>query len=159
MVSTVLYSHSLVFYRWHSFINSVFVRHKDSLPEYSKSQLELASIKVNNVSMQVSYKGTQPNLLVTYWKKAEIDLSAGLDFGNDGQFIGSFKHLQHAPFAYYIDATNSSPQPQRGTCRIFLGPKVNEKGRALPFSQQRGLLIEMDKFSVICKLFTYRNYQ
>lgn len=103
------------------------------------------------MTMQVSFRGSAPNLLLTYWQKSLIDLSLGMDFGNEGEFLGSFKHLQHAPFAYAIDVLNSSGQAQKGTCRIFLGPKTNEKGRPLTFAQQRVLMIEMDKFTVDCE--------
>lgn len=89
--------------------------------------------------------------LLTYWQKTTVDLAAGLDFGPQGNILASFTHLQHAPFTYNINVTNRTNTTQRGTCRIFIGPKVNERGQALTFKEQRGLMIELDKFTVICK--------
>lgn len=129
-------------------------RFKDSLPEYPRNQLKLDNLNVDSVVMQISQRGTVPNQLLTYWEKSLIDLAVGADFGSEGKFFASYKHLQHAPFAFLIQVTNMNPFALRGTCRIFLGPKVDEKGRALTFAQQRVLMIEMDKFTVICmKIF------
>lgn len=62
-----------------------------------------------------------------------------------------FTHLQHAPFEYRIEVTNSSNAPRQGTCRIFLCPRHDERGQTMRFRDQRSLLIEMDKFYVTCK--------
>lgn len=43
---------------------------------------------------------------------------------------------------------------KQGTCRIFLIPKVDERGQPLRFRDQRLFAIELDKFSVSCtKMF------
>lgn len=62
-----------------------------------------------------------------------------------------FTHLQHAPFEYQIDVTNETSTMKQGTCRIFLLPKVDERGQAMRFRDQRMFAIEMDKFLVHCK--------
>jgi hypothetical protein len=142
-----------VFYRWHSFINDILLRYKMTLPEYESDELEYPKIQVNSVSMIVRHDNAKPNLLLTYWTRSKVDLGAGMDFGEEGNFYAMFKHLQHAPFSYRIRVNNSSPTVMRGTCRIFLAPKLNEKSRPLTMAQQRLLTIEMDKFSVICKNF------
>ena len=48
--------------------------------------------------------------------------------------------------------TNSGAARQ-GTCRIFIAPKADERNIPLPYNQQRIYTIEMDKFTVNCKLF------
>lgn len=140
-----------MFYRWHGYINSMMERFKDSLPKYPPAQLGFADISVDGVTMQISKRGTAPNQLATYWQKSLIDLAVGVDFGSEGKFFASFRHLQHEPFAYIIQVTNSNPFVLRGTCRIFLGPKTDENGRPLTFAQQRVMMIEMDKFTVTCE--------
>lgn len=59
-----------------------------------------------------------------------------------------FTHLQHAPFEYQIDVTNGAATMKDGTCRIFLVPKVDERGQPLRFREQRLFAVEMDKFLV-----------
>lgn len=46
---------------------------------------------------------------------------------------------------------NESETIKQGTCRIFLVPKVDERGQALRLRDQRNLAIEMDKFLVTRK--------
>ena len=142
-----------IFYRWHSFIDGVFLKHKNTLPQYDPStHFEFSGISVDSVHVQISTKAAAPpNSLLTYWQKSNVDLSAGLDFGPNGNVFATFTHLQHAPFNYMITATNTSGASRRGTCRIFIGPKIDERGSALTFKDQRSLMIEMDKFDVICK--------
>lgn len=116
----------------------------------SPSLLQLAydGIVVNSMSLQTN-KAKAAGTLLTYWQKTTVDLAAGLDFGPQGNIMASFTHLQHAPFTYRISVTNRTSTTQRGTCRIFIGPKVNERGQPLTFKEQRGLMIELDKFTVI----------
>lgn len=66
-------------------------------------------------------------------------------------FFCRFTHLQHLPFTYTIKVTNNKSLASRGTMRIFLAPKFDEKGNAFPFSELRLLMIEMDRFDLNCK--------
>lgn len=98
-----------IFYRWHSFIDFVFTKLKNKLPAYSvDQQLAFDGINVDSVNVQITKgKNPTPNVLLTYWQKSDVDLSAGLDFGPDGNVFASFTHLQHAPFDYHISASNN----------------------------------------------------
>lgn len=141
-----------VFYRWHTFIDSIFLHFKRSLPEYPREQLEFRGISVK--SIRIKDKHFSPpkfNLLSTFWQKSHVDLKAGLDFGSDGSLFVAFKHLQHNPFTYSILVTNNNRKTMQGTCRIFMAPKTTEKGRALELEEQQRLMIEMDKFTVNSK--------
>lgn len=139
-----------IFYRWHSFIDSVFNRHKNLLASYDVAQhLAYDGITVDSVGVQITKgKSPAPNVLLTYWQKSDVDLAAGLDFGPEGSVYAQFTHLQHAPFDYNITVSNSSGVARRGTCRIFLCPRFDERGTQLPFRDQRTLMVEMDKFTV-----------
>lgn len=50
---------------------------------------------------------------------------------------------------------NSNLQSVTGTVRVYLAPKFDEAGRALNFSEQRLMMIEMDKFTTTCMIFLY----
>ncbi|TMW41899.1 hypothetical protein DOY81_013022, partial [Sarcophaga bullata] len=54
----------------------------------------------------------------------------------------------HTPFTYTINVNNSSGAQRFGTVRIFLGPKTDERGQPMLLSDQRLLMIELDKFVV-----------
>jgi Hemocyanin, ig-like domain. len=51
-----------------------------------------------------------------------------------------------------LQAENSTNSPKVGTVRIFLAPKFDERGVNFLFRDQRLLFIELDKFTVTCKL-------
>ncbi|CAO1327416.1 unnamed protein product [Diamesa tonsa] len=148
-----------VFYRWHGYLDTIWQRYKATLPEYTDTQLGYSDITVNSAFVKImrnenDEKKTTPNLLLTYWKVSKLSLGTNLDLkeGEDGSNTSlSFKHLQHAPYVYKIKVTNSSAELRKGTCRIFIAPKNDEKGTILSFEQQRLMMIEMDKFTVNLK--------
>lgn len=73
-----------IFYRWHSFIDSIFVKFKNTLQPYQLNDLAFEGIEVKSVSVRVTstkVENVTPNLLVTFWQKSDVDLGAGLDFG------------------------------------------------------------------------------
>lgn len=104
-------------------------------------------VTVNSVSVLIRAKNADPNVLLTYWQKSDVDLRAGLDFGAEGNVFAQYIHLQHAPFDYTINVRNSNSTQQMTTVRIFLCPVNDERGAKLNFEEQRRLMIEMDKFT------------
>lgn len=142
-----------IFYRWHSFIDNVFLRLKKLLPAYDANQhLAFNGISVQSVNVKIANKNNAPaNSLLTYVQRSDVDLAAGLDFGPDGNVFAQFTHLQHAPFNYLIEVDNNTGSTVRGTCRIFISPKKDERGIPLSFEDQRYMMVEMDKFTTICE--------
>lgn len=141
-----------VFYRWHSFVDFVFLRHKNLLPPYNPAtDFDFSGVSVESINVKITKGNTPNNALLNYWQKTDVDLGAGLDFAAEGNVFASFTHLQHAPFDYSIAVVNNSGAQRRGTCRIFLGPTVNERNEPIGFRNQRNLMIELDKFTVLCK--------
>ncbi|EDS45573.1 phenoloxidase subunit 1 [Culex quinquefasciatus] len=136
------------FYRWHSFVDDVLVRHKDHLDPYTAQELSFPGITVSGLNVTITRKNAPPNVLLTYWQKSQVDLAAGLDFGPGGNVFASFTHLQHAPFVYNIDVNNSTSRPARGTVRIFIAPKADDRNLALKYDEWRRYVIELDKFAV-----------
>lgn len=147
-----------VFYRIHCQIDNLFQRFKNGLDPYPANKLNYGGIEVQSFTVQLNKKQVPPNNLLTYWQKSEVDLSTGLDFGPRGNVYASFTHLQHVPFAYHINVNNTTETMKRGTCRIFIGPKSDERNTALMFNEQRVLMVEMDKFSVtrMCQVCVYK---
>uniref|UniRef100_A0A1B0DRK7 Tyrosinase copper-binding domain-containing protein n=1 Tax=Phlebotomus papatasi TaxID=29031 RepID=A0A1B0DRK7_PHLPP len=138
-----------IFYRWHSFIDQIFQKYKNILPAYNtNTQLAYDGITVQSIMCQMNQRNTPANVILTYWQRGELNLGAGLDFGPQGNVFAQFTHLQHAPFSWRIEVNNNSGAPRRGTCRIFMCPKNDERGMPFTFRDQRVLMIEMDRFAV-----------
>ncbi|XP_043489078.1 phenoloxidase 1-like [Polistes fuscatus] len=138
-----------VFYRFHAFCDDIFQEHKNTLPEYTVQQLDFPGVEINDI--RVTTANQPPNNLATFWNKSDIDLSRGLDFTPRGPVLVRFTHLNHSDFTYTIVANNRNNSPKRGTVRIFMAPKEDERGLPFTFRQQKNLMIEMDKFTVLLR--------
>ncbi|XP_017877241.2 phenoloxidase 1-like [Ceratina calcarata] len=134
-----------IFYRWHAFIDDVFQEHKDTLPKYTVEQLDFLGVEIADIKLTTN---DQPNVLNTFWTESEMDLSYGVDFKAHGPIRVRFTHLNHTEFLYTIVVNNRNNEPRKGTVRIFIGPKEDERGMPFTYSQQKNLMIEMDKFAV-----------
>jgi hypothetical protein len=53
---------------------------------------------------------------------------------------------------HWLQAENSTNSPKVATVRIFLAPKFDERGVNMLFRDQRLMFIELDKFTITCKL-------
>ncbi|XP_058460053.1 phenoloxidase 8-like [Malaya genurostris] len=136
------------FYLWHSFVDDILVRHKDSLTPYTAADLTFPGISVTDLNVMLNRANVVPNILLTYWQRSQVDLAAGLDFGPRGNVFASFTHLQHAPFMYNIKVNNSNRSRSRGTVRIFMAPKTDDRNTILKYDEWRRYVIELDKFMV-----------
>ncbi|EAT34245.1 AAEL013499-PA [Aedes aegypti] len=135
------------FYRLHAQVDNMFHRHKNTLPPYTASQLNYNGVQIQSLGVQLNRANAPANVLLTYWQRSQVDLATGLDFGPQGNVFASFTHLQHAPFTFRLMVNNSGAR-RRGTCRIFIGPKTDERNIPLTYQEQRILMIELDKFNV-----------
>ncbi|XP_076223003.1 phenoloxidase 1-like [Nomia melanderi] len=134
-----------IFYRWHAFVNNIFIEYKNTLPAYSKEQLEYPHIEVEDIELTTN---GQPNILNTFFTTREIDLSQGLAFADGGPIKVRYTHLDYVRFTYKIVVNNRDNAKKKGTVRIFMAPQQNERKEPFGFSMQKTLMIEMDKFSV-----------
>ncbi|KAF4527981.1 hypothetical protein B566_EDAN016777 [Ephemera danica] len=116
-----------VFYRWHAYINDVFLEHKNTLPRYTVPQLAFQGIRITDI--EVVTPNFERNTLQTFWQKSDVDLSRGLDFA---PHVGG----------------NSTNGPRTGTVRIFMAPKFDERNQPLQLLEQKNLFIELDRFVV-----------
>ncbi|XP_013167706.1 PREDICTED: phenoloxidase subunit 1-like [Papilio xuthus] len=133
-----------LFYRWHGFIDDVFVLYKNKLPPYGNDKLDFPGIRVSSVSVEGK---AGKNTFGTQWEQSTVELGRGMDFFPRGSVLATFTHLQHDEFDYVLEVDNSSGKKAMGTVRIFLAPITDEKGNKLAFNDQRKLMIELDKFS------------
>ncbi|XP_046746454.1 phenoloxidase 2-like [Diprion similis] len=137
-----------IFYRWHTFVNDIFRQYKDRLDSYTVEELDHKGVKVTGLNV-ISKNYRENNVFRTFWEESNIDVSNGLDFAARGAARIRFTHLNHELFEYKIDIENSSPTETKGTVRIFMAPKYNDRKLPLNFAEQQGLMIELDKFSVV----------
>lgn len=137
-----------IFYRWHAFIDSLFRRFKNRLDPYVGRHFAFHGVTVSSVD--ITRKNKTVDTLNTFWQGADINIKNGLDFAGKGNIYVSYTHLQHERFTYTIHVENAGAE-REGTCRIFLGPRTDERGAALKFREQQTLMIEMDRFKVNCK--------
>ncbi|CAL1261550.1 unnamed protein product [Larinioides sclopetarius] len=133
-----------IFYRYHRFIDNIFQEYKSTLKSYDKAQLDFPGVQVVNVTVNAKV----PNLVTTFMKTEELELTHGIDFGTTHSVKVKYQHLDHEPFTYNISVDNQTGGPKQATVRIFLGPKYDELGNRLDPEHQRTLCIELDKFQV-----------
>ncbi|XP_068086815.1 phenoloxidase 1 [Anabrus simplex] len=134
-----------VFYRIHVMVDDIFQTYKATLAGYSAFELYFRGIRVKNVHVQVD--GKEKNELFTFWEKSAANLSRGLDFSPRGAIYANFILLQHQPFTYNIEVENKEGAT-KGTVRIFIAPKYDERGDSMQFKDQRKLFVELDRFEV-----------
>lgn len=103
--------------------------------------------------MSTDIKKHEPlkNKLLTYYEYVEVDLTRGLDFTPRETVFAKIRRLQHVAFAFKISIKNSNKAPTRGTVRIFMLPRDNERGEPFILNEQRLIAVELDKFAVTCK--------
>lgn len=134
-----------LFYRWHKFIDSIFQEYKNTLRKYTVQELDFPGVTVTSV--EVVTQNAPVNEFVTFWQKSDIELYKGLDFTPIGSVMARVTHLQHEPFSYKIVINNSGPL-RKGTVRIFMAPKYDERGLPMLFRDQRHHFIQLDHFAV-----------
>lgn len=134
-----------VFYRWHKYIDDIFQELQNMFTRYTVQQLDFPGVTISSVD--VVSKDSPRNEFSTFWQKSDIDLYRGLDFAPRGSVFARVTHLQHAPFKYVIVVNNTGP-PRKGSVRIFMAPKYDERGVPMLFRDQKHLFIELDHFIV-----------
>lgn len=139
-----------IFYRWHKFIDNIFLRNKARLAPYTMAELSNSNVTLEALETQLDRAGGAVNSFVTFWQRSQVDLRAGIDFSAAGSAFVSFTHLQCAPFVYRLRINSTARSNRQDTVRIFLLPRQNEQGRPLSFEDRRLLAIELDSFRVNC---------
>ncbi|XP_066957149.1 phenoloxidase 2-like [Macrobrachium rosenbergii] len=131
------------FYRLHKLVDELFQEYKMQQRPYTEEELGLPGIKVTKIGV---LQDGNPNNLRTKWNQKDFEASKGLDFGGSALILFRFRHLDHKPFEYHLQVTNTLPAEKEVTIRIFLAPALDERGNGMSFMDQRLLWAEMDKF-------------
>ncbi|XP_073991781.1 hexamerin-like [Rhodnius prolixus] len=99
------------------------------------------------------------NRLTTHFAYEEIDVTRAVDLAagetiDDVKYRAKVLKLKHRPFSYtinitkYIKPTEVEKTNDLVMFRLFLGPKLDWRGRDFPFSQARQYFIEIDRFPI-----------
>lgn len=115
-------------------------------------QLNFPGIVIKSIAVE---SGNRKNVFQTFWQQSDVDLSNGMNFQPSGSIFVRFTHLNHLEFVYKIEVDNQSDGNKQGTCRIFLAPKFDERGKSWLFRDQKDMFIELDRFAVTCKFSFY----
>lgn len=106
------------------------------------------------------------NRLTTHFAYEEIDVTRAVDLAagetiDDVKYRAKVLKLKHRPFSYtinitkYIKPTEVEKTNDLVMFRLFLGPKLDWRGRDFPFSQARQYFIEIDRFPIERKETTF----
>ena len=115
-------------------------------------EIEIVNIGLRNLhGFDSNSSEKEKPKLTTFWQKSDLNLSNGLDFSRDESIYVRVTHLNHDEFMYTIEVNNKTESEKYGTVRIFIAPIHAFDGSNLKLSDQRKLMIEMDRFIVKCK--------
>nr|AAW57891.1 hemocyanin subunit 3 [Metacarcinus magister] len=132
------------FFRLHKYMDNIFRKHKDSLPPYTKEELNFEGVNIDNFYI----KGN----LETYFETFEYSLVNAVDDTEDVDDVDIFTYisrLNHKEFSFVGDVTNELDHDVLATVRIFAWPHEDNNGVAFSFNDGRWNAIEMDKFWVM----------
>nr|QCC26463.1 hexamerin 3 precursor [Octostigma sinensis] len=134
-------------YGYWKVIDQIFLRYKNTLPPYTRSQLVNSGVQVEAIKVIGESRASTPNTLITHMEHVDIDVSNAVVMSEQQATIdvkARVQRLTHEPFKYVI--TVKSREQKKAVVRIFLAPKYNWLGEKLAIDQQRWMAVEMDKF-------------
>ncbi|XP_042243131.1 hemocyanin C chain-like [Homarus americanus] len=129
------------FFRLHKYMDNIFKAHKDSLTPYTKEELELTGVSIEDVAID--------RTLETFFEDFEYSLLNAVDDTieiNDVDIATIVSRLNHRDFAYNINVLNNNDAEVLATVRIFAWPHRDNNGIEFSFNEGRWNAIELDKF-------------
>nr|CCF55379.1 hemocyanin alpha subunit 1 [Atyopsis moluccensis] len=129
------------FFRLHKYMDNIFKEHKDSLPPYTREDLDFPGVDVESIGVQGELK--------TYFEDYEFDLRNAVDSADgiaDVDLKAYISRLNHQDFSFVADISNNNGGPVLATLRIYLCPRRDNNGQIFTFDQGHWNCIEMDKF-------------
>ncbi|XP_018024726.1 hemocyanin isoform X1 [Hyalella azteca] len=129
------------FFRLHKHIDNIFKEHKDTLPPYTKEQLEFTGVVLDEIVVN--------GPLETYFEDFEFSLINAVDHNPEfGEVDVSavVKRLNHKPFNLNIEITNENVDNKHAVVRVYLCPTTDANGVELSLEKARWNCIELDKF-------------
>nr|WMS58701.1 hemocyanin [Rimicaris kairei] len=129
------------FFRLHKYIDNIFKEHKDSLPPYTKNDLEFSGISIDSLGIDGELK--------TFFEGYEFDLRNAVDSAEgveDVAVTANVHRLNHNDFSFVVDVNNNNGAPVEATFRIYMCPQYDSNGEELSYGNGHWQCIEMDKF-------------
>ncbi|KAK7080671.1 hypothetical protein SK128_004649 [Halocaridina rubra] len=129
------------FFRLHKYMDNIFKEHKDTLPPYTKEDLEFAGISVEEINVDGELR--------TYFEKYEFDLRNAVDSAEgieEVELKAIVPRLNHNDFSFIADVNNNNDAEKLATFRIYMCPHFDNNGQAYTFENGHWHCIEMDKF-------------
>ncbi|KAL7645607.1 UNVERIFIED_CONTAM: hypothetical protein RMT77_003993 [Armadillidium vulgare] len=129
------------FFRLHKYMDNIFKEHKDTLPSYTKEDIEFTGVAINSVGID--------GKLETFFEDFEFDLTMGVDDTEEIEDVpisAIVSRLNHEPFSITADITNNNGDDLFATIRVFLCPRYDANGILFTLDEGRWSCIELDKF-------------
>lgn len=111
-------------------------------PNIRLTSLEICSDRTN----QAECSG-EKNVLRTFMMQTDVDMSHGLDFFPRGSILARVTHLNHEPFVFSLSVNSEIQNPIWVSVRIFMAPTKDFSNNDMLLTEQRHLMIEMDRFT------------
>ena len=128
------------FFRLHKYMANLFKERKDSLPPYTKEELEFRGISLESASID--------GVLETFFEDFEFDLGNAVEstykIGRI-DIMGIVHRLNHKPFDFHYEVNNNDAE-KHGVIRSFLCPRRDANGIIFSFEEGRWHCVEVDKF-------------
>ncbi|KAK7028970.1 hypothetical protein SK128_013876 [Halocaridina rubra] len=129
------------FFRLHKYLDNIFKEHKDSLPPYTREDLEFTGVALESIGIDGQLK--------TFFEDYEFDLRNAVDSAEgmeDVEINARISRLNHEPFSFVADVTNNNRGSVLATFRIYMCPRRDNNGVVFTFDEGHWMCIEMDKF-------------
>merc|ERR1719193_2058317 len=129
------------FFRLHKYMDNIFKEHKDSLPAYTKDDLEFPGISVESVGVE--------GPLRTYFEDYEFDLRNAVDSAPGVEEVdlkATVRRLNHQDFSFVADVNNNNDHDMLATFRLYLCPDYDNNGEQFFYTNGHWYCIEVDKF-------------
>ena len=129
------------FFRLHKYMDNLFKEHKDSLPAYTKEELDFSGVSLESVSVD--------GVLETFFEDFEFDLGNAVETSDKigrVDVTGVVHRLNHKPFDFHYEVNNNEDAEKHGVVRAFLCPRRDANGIIFSFEEGRWHCVEVDKF-------------
>jgi len=131
-----------LFFRWHKYIDDLFMLYKNSLPAYGDEELNFAGVEITDAHVQ-SERGEGFNNLYTYMDAANVRVQSVDLTASQSSVNIIYDRLNHVPFSYHINVRSQGSA--QGLLRIFLIPA---NIRITEGSDVTQVAIEMDRLLI-----------
>jgi len=124
MSSNVAAMRDPIFYRWHGYVQKLFLEYKDNLERkhpYTDTELSFQGIRVHSAFVQPAHGNN--NTFYTCKETAEVKIDS-LEGTSPGSRISlQYRRLNHRPFTWNFVIYNELSDPVASVIRVFMLPR------------------------------------